>query len=129
MHFYTHFYSSIEVTISDTKPEGSNVTDFEATDADGGQDGRVNYTITAGNEDQFFGISGAGFGEVIVRSSPILPHTYNLTITATDHGTPRRSSNATLIVRVIATTVIDCNTDDYGKQEKNYLRQGSVKPP
>lgn len=103
------------MTISDIKPVGSNVTDFEATDADGGQDGRVNYTITAGNEDRFFGISGAGFGEVIVRRSPILPHTYNLTITATDHGTPRRSSNATLIVHVIATTVVDCNTNDYGE--------------
>ena len=94
---------------------GSNVTDFEATDNDFGQDGRINYTITAGNQDQFFGISGAGFGEVVVRRSPILPHTYNLTITAADHGTPSRHANATLIIHVIATTVVDCNSNDFGK--------------
>ena len=105
---------SKEVTISDAKPEGSNVTDFEATDRDEGQDGRIDYSITAGNEDGFFDISGMGFGEVIVQRSPILPHTYTLTITATDHGAPPRSTNATLIIRVTTSQVVDCNLNEFG---------------
>ena len=96
------------------KPLGSNVTDFEATDRDGGQDGRIEYTITAGNEDMFFGISGMGFGEVIVQRSPILPHTYTLTITASDHGTPSRSTNATLIIQVTTSSTVDCNLNEFG---------------
>lgn len=90
------------------------MTDFQAADRDEGQDGRINYSITAGNEDGFFGISGAGFGEVIVQWEPILPHTYTLTITATDHGTPPRSANATLIIRVTTSQVVDCSTSDFG---------------
>ena len=100
--------------ISDTKPMGSNVTDFEATDRDEGQDGRIDYTITAGNENGYFGISGVGFGEVIVRRTPILPHMYTLTITATDRGTPRRSTNATLIVHVNSSVVVDCTSNNFG---------------
>ena len=104
----------IEVTIADIKPEGSNVTEFQATDRDVGQDGRIDYTITAGNEDGFFGISGVGYGEVIVQRSPIFPHTYTLTITATDRGTPPRSSNATLIVHVTTSQAVDCRRNEFG---------------
>ena len=103
------------MTISDIKPVGSNVTDFEATDADLGPDGRIDYAITAGNDDMFFGISGVGFGEVIVQISPLLAHTYTLTITASDHGTPRLSANATLIIHVTATTVVDCSENQFGQ--------------
>ena len=106
---------SKEVTISDTKPIGSNVTDFEATDRDEGQDGRIDYAITAGNQDEFFDISGMGFGEVVVHRIPILPHTYTLTITATDRGTPPRSTNATLIIRVTTSQVVDCSSNDFGE--------------
>ena len=105
----------IAVTIADIKPEGSNVTEFQATDRDVGQDGRIDYTITAGNEDGFFGISGVGYGEVIVQRSPIFPHTYTLTITATDRGTPPRSSNATLIVHVTTSQAVDCRRNEFGK--------------
>ena len=102
------------MTISDTKPAGSNVTDFEATDLDEGQDGRIDYTITAGNKDGFFGISAEGFGEVIVQRTPILPHTYTLTVTATDRGAPPRSADATLIIRVTTSQVVDCTLNEFG---------------
>ena len=102
------------MTISDTKPAGSNVTDFEATDLDVGPDGLVDYTITAGNEDRFFGISGMGFGEVIVQMTPILPHTYTFTVTATDRGSPPRSANATLIIHVTTSQEVDCNLNPFG---------------
>ena len=97
------------------KPVGSNVTEFVATDRDSGTDGLIDYTIAAGNEDGFFDISGVGFGEVIVQRSPILPHTYTLTIEATDRGTPSRSSNASLVVHVSATSGVDCTSSDYGE--------------
>ena len=91
------------------------MTDFEATDADVGQDGRIDYTITAGNQDGFFGISGAGFGEVIVQRTLILPYTFTLTITATDRGTPPKSTNATLIIHVATSNEVDCSENDFGK--------------
>ena len=90
------------------------MTDFEASDQDEGADGQIDYTITDGNDDMFFGISGLGFGEVIVQRSPILPHTYTLTITAADRGTPSLSTNATLIVHVTATTDVDCTLNEFG---------------
>lgn len=93
---------------------GSNVTDFEATDLDEGQDGLIDYTITAGNEDRFFGISGAGFGEVIVQRTPILPHTYTLTVTATDRGSPPRSAYATLIIHVTTSQDVNCTLNEFG---------------
>ena len=110
---------SKELEISDTKPMGSNVTDFEATDLDEGQDGRIDYTITAGNEERFFGISGIGFGEVIVEMTPIFPQTYTLTVTATDRGSPPRSADATLIIHVTTSEMVDCTWNQFGWYSAN----------
>ena len=87
---------------------------FEAYDQDTGTDGLIHYSITDGNSDGYFEISGVGFGEVVVANSPINPHTYTLIITASDRGTPPRSSNATMIVHVTATREIDCNANNFG---------------
>lgn len=86
----------------------------EARDRDTGPDGMIHYSISAGNSDGYFAISGVGFGEVVVQRSPINPHTYTLTITASDRGNPSRSSNATIVVHVIATSDVNCILPNYG---------------
>jgi hypothetical protein len=91
------------------------VATLEASDRDAGADGIIDYTITGGNTDGYFTISGMGFGEVVVERTPINPHNYHLTITASDRGNPSRSSTATLTVHVVATSEVNCTTGNYGK--------------
>lgn len=86
-----------------------------AQDRDRGADGIIDYAITGGNTDGYFAISGMGFGEVVVERTPINPHVYNLTITASDRGVPSRSATARLIVHVVATSGVNCTTGNYGK--------------
>lgn len=100
--------------ISDVTPMGSFVDEFDATDKDDGPDGEITYSITGGNDDGFFDITAMGFGEVIVRRSPILPHTYVLTITARDGGNPPLSSMATLTMLVTTSSIVDCTRPEYG---------------
>ena len=105
---------SLHVEISDVSPMGCFVEEFDATDNDDGVDGEITYSITGGNDDGFFDITGMGFGEVKVRRSPILPHTYVLTITARDGGNPPLSSTATLTVLVTTSSMVDCTQPAYG---------------
>lgn len=88
---------------------------LEASDRDTGPDGIVDYAITGGNSDGYFTISGMGFGEVVVKRTPINPHVYSLTITASDRGVPPRSATASLTVHVVATSEVNCTTANYGK--------------
>ena len=87
---------------------------FRAIDADSGADGLVVYSITAGNEDGYFRATGNRYGEVVVGVTPINPHTYTLTVTASDEGTPPRSTNATLTVLVVASSQVDCDLSNFG---------------
>ena len=105
----------METYINEGQPRQSLVAIFQAYDQDMGPDGIIDYTITGGNNDGYFDLSGAGFGEVLVSRSPINPGVYTLTVTASDRGSPPRASNATLVVHVAATRDIDCSSDDYGK--------------
>ncbi len=108
------FLSSLEVHIAENQPLRSLVATVMAFDLDAGADGIVDYSITAGNSDGYFAISGMGFGEVVVHRTPINPHTYTLTITASDRGNPRRTSRATVLVHVAAISDVDCETANYG---------------
>ena len=102
--------------LSDVAPVGSFIAEPRANDPDHGPDGDITYSISSGNEDGFFNIS-AMFGTVTVVHSPLLPQTYTLTITATDHGTPPLSSrqNATVVVTVTASVPVNCNDQQYGE--------------
>lgn len=105
---------SLEVYISENQPVRSLVGVVEAHDMDDGADGLIDYSITSGNDDGYFAISGAGFGEVVVQQTPINPHTYTLTISAADRGDPPRSTRAVLTVHVVSSSDVDCNVDNYG---------------
>lgn len=88
---------------------------LDARDRDSGADGIIDYTITGGNIDGYFAISGMGFGEVVVQRTPINPHIYTLTVTASDRGVPSRSATARLTVHVVATSEVNCTTGNYGE--------------
>ena len=105
----------VESYITENEQRLTLVGAVQAYDRDSGPDGLLHYAITAGNDDNYFHISGVGFGEVLIQKTPINPHTYTLTITASDRGTPPRSANATMVVHVAATSDVDCNTGRYGK--------------
>ena len=104
------------VPLSDVAPVGSYITEPRASDPDRGPDGVIKFSILSGNEDGFFEIS-AMFGTVRVARSPLIPRTYTLIITATDHGTPPLSShqNATVVVMVTASVPVNCNEQRYGE--------------
>ena len=110
------FLRSYVVPLSDVAPVGSFIAEPRASDDDHGPDGDISFSILSGNEDGFFNIS-AMFGTVTVARSPLIPRNYNLTITATDHGTPPLSSrmNATVVVMVTASVSVDCNKQRYGE--------------
>lgn len=104
---------SFSLDISDVEPRGHFVGDFVAQDHDEGPDGDITYSITAGNDEGFFEIAVPAFGEVTVARSPILPHTYTLTITASDGGSPSFTANVSLTVRVVATSDVDCTMSEF----------------
>lgn len=105
---------SLEARVAENQPRRSLVATLAALDRDSGADGIIDYAITGGNTDGYFTISGVGFGEVVVQRTPINPHTYELTITASDRGIPSRSSTARLTVHVVATSEVNCTTENYG---------------
>ena len=91
------------------------MAEFRATDADQGADGEIRYSISSGNEDNFFGLVSPSNGTVVVKRSPILPRMYTLVITASDGGAPPRSANAMLVINVTASNQVDCSEPQYGK--------------
>lgn len=106
-------FCSFSLDISDVEPRGHFVGEFVAQDHDEGADGDITYSITAGNNDGFFEFAVPSFGEVTVARSPILPHTYTLTITASDGGSPPFTASALLTVRVVATSDVDCTDPQF----------------
>ncbi len=93
---------------------GDEIARFTATDSDHGADGDVTFSITGGNEDQFFELVSPTNATVRVGRSPILPHTYRLIVMATDRGSPPRSAEAVLEVEVIASEHVDCSLPQNG---------------
>ncbi|XP_056327409.1 cadherin-23 [Danio aesculapii] len=89
---------------------GPRVWTVKATDADSGSNGKVEYSITAGDLKNEFVISSVE-GELRVRKDIELDREtiayYNITITAKDLGTP--ALNATVVVGIL---VLDINDND-----------------
>lgn len=89
--------SSSKVYFSDSITVGMLVTHIVAVDSDGGDNGRVTYVISSGNEGNFFAL---GYDNGIITLAKSLPtdsqNTYTLNITSSDHGTPTRQAHMVL---------------------------------
>ena len=87
--------------IPEDRPPGTFVFPVSATDADRGNNAQISYTITDGNVGRAFNIDGAT-GKIYVASEVDFEQRsmYELTIVASDYGSPRLSSTMTCTIGI-----------------------------
>lgn len=86
---------------------------------DGGSDGVLQFSITAGNSPVFFRIvkTSANMATILVAHSPVSPGIHILTVTVSDEGNPPKTDTATVNITVIASTMVDCTATGLGKKK------------
>lgn len=95
------------VSLSEDAEIGTLITKMHATDADIGINRKMNYTFFDSNKDHFKIIPDSG---IITLAKPLdreEKETYNLSVQAIDHGTPRLTSTAIVIINVQVMIVFD----------------------
>ena len=114
------FTTSVPGKISDHSPVGTQATSVEATDMDGGSDGVLDFSITAGNTPVFFRIVkiSANMARILVAHTPVSPGTLTLTVTVSDEGNPPKTDTATVTITVIASNIVDCTATGLGERKK-----------
>ena len=94
-------------SLTENNAAGTVITTMSASDQDAGSAGQVLWTIVSGNTGGAFAID-ANTGEVRVSDASKVDYeaskTFNLTIRATDRGTPAKSGDGNLII-----TLLDVN--------------------
>ncbi|XP_035755124.1 protocadherin-16 [Egretta garzetta] len=96
------FLSPAAVSVMEDQPTGFVVLHVVAQDNDLGENGRVSYSLRAGNSDGRFHLNPSTGALSIVRAlnrEEVVQH--NLTVVAMDHGFPRRSATQLLSVLVL----------------------------
>uniref|UniRef100_A0A8C6JSB2 Protocadherin-16 n=1 Tax=Melopsittacus undulatus TaxID=13146 RepID=A0A8C6JSB2_MELUD len=96
------FLSPAAVSIMEDQPTGFVALHVVAQDKDLGENGRVSYSLRAGNSDGRFHLNPSTGALSIVRAlnrEEVVQH--NLTVVAVDHGFPRRSATQLLAVLVL----------------------------
>ncbi|XP_053163649.1 protocadherin-16 [Hemicordylus capensis] len=96
------FLSPSQVTVPEDQPTGFLLLQVVARDHDLGENGRVSYLLRAGNADGRFHLNPSTGALSIVRAldrEEVAQH--NLTVLASDHGSPRRSATQLLLVHVL----------------------------
>jgi len=98
---WPQFISPSHVTVSEDATVGSSVFQLAASDADLDDAGRVTYRLVAGGGSAAFSVSAAdGVVTTRRRLDRETEDRYQLTVVATDAGTPARSTSAVLTVDV-----------------------------
>ncbi|XP_015274464.1 PREDICTED: protocadherin-16 [Gekko japonicus] len=96
------FLSPAGVDLPEDQPTGFLALQVLARDSDLGENGRVSYALRAGNADGRFHLNPSTGALTTVRTldrEEVSQH--NLTVVATDHGSPRRSATQLLTVHVL----------------------------
>uniref|UniRef100_A0A672UKE0 Cadherin EGF LAG seven-pass G-type receptor 2 n=1 Tax=Strigops habroptila TaxID=2489341 RepID=A0A672UKE0_STRHB len=111
--------SSYQASVEENRPSGTPVLRVSALDPDAGEAGRLHYAMAAlfdSRSDGLFAmdpVTGA-----VTTAAPLdreSKSTHVFRVTATDHGTPRRSAMATVTV-----TVTDTNDHDPAFEQAEY---------
>lgn len=92
--------TSATAFISETSIVGMTVTHLIAVDLDSGDNGRVTYTISGGNNAGLFSLGYDTGTLTLVKPLPTSQKSFVLNITANDHGTPTRLANMELKLSV-----------------------------
>lgn len=94
-------HTSYETSLLESTPVNDRFFILTASDADLSSNGFVSYAITEGNTEDKFGIFPDGFMYVRNPLDREERDYYSLTVTASDHGDPPRSSVVPVVVHVI----------------------------
>ncbi|KAK6173109.1 hypothetical protein SNE40_016628 [Patella caerulea] len=101
--------------VYETSAVGTSVVELIATDKDKGDNAEITYTIIAGNAGGTFSLDGKlGLVSVAKELNRHNQEGYQLTVSATDHGTPPRSSTATVNIHV---TISNNSPPKFAKRE------------
>ncbi|XP_007441203.1 protocadherin-16 [Python bivittatus] len=96
------FLSPARADVPEDQPTGFLVLRVVARDRDMGENGRVSYSLRAGNLDGRFHLHPSTGALSIVRALDREEASqHNLTVVATDHGSPRHSATQLLLVQVL----------------------------
>ncbi|XP_030055623.1 protocadherin-16 [Microcaecilia unicolor] len=96
------FLSPSSVSVMEDQPTGFVVVYIVAQDKDLGENGRVSYQLQAGNSGGKFQLNPSTGSLAIVKPlNREEKEQYNLTVVASDHGFPRRTSTQSLSILVI----------------------------
>ncbi|XP_077518392.1 dachsous cadherin-related 1 [Amblyomma americanum] len=94
------FASAAEASVAPDAPIGAILLQLIAVDLDAGENGHVSYHMASGNEAGYFSLNHGTGLLTVVRSLAELPERLTLNVTASDNGTPRRSTHQELRVRL-----------------------------
>ncbi|XP_074032325.1 cadherin 87A [Leptinotarsa decemlineata] len=90
-------------SILEDVPVGSSIGEVQATDADNGENAVVEYSLQKGAYDDFMIDNSSGVVTVLRKLDFDRRNTYNIEITASDHGEPSLTGTTTLTINVINT--------------------------
>lgn len=94
-------YNNNSLTISSQIPLGYTITKLRARDSDVGVNGRLNYTITAGNDNAAFSLDSQGGTLTLhTRLANIGDRRFTLSVEVRDNGNPSLRAEGTLHIQV-----------------------------
>ena len=94
-------HGSYETSLLESIPVNDRFFALTASDEDHGLNGFVSYNITNGNDDEKFGIFPDGYLYVRSALDREARDYFALTIIATDHGIPPRSSTVLVVIHIL----------------------------
>ncbi|XP_029159355.1 protein dachsous [Nylanderia fulva] len=93
---------STKIAVASNLPLGTSLVRVVAVDKDSGDNGRVSYVITSGNEETHFNV---GYESGIVNLAKPVTRPTDLEITANDHGSPPRKAVLKLSLIPVTTQI------------------------
>ena len=90
--------SSVTVVLQVSVSANATVVDFDCTDADSGENGQTDFSITSQQFTDRFDLSDNG----VLRTTDVIDENVVVIVTCADNGTPRRSSSARVVIETVS---------------------------